>query len=273
LLLAFIQALAYAKRPDRAQAIHRLPFGLAVAAFTLQVANSNTLIIAVCSSLAIYLRCACRTLLAYRRRSPPSGGDVQPVRPADTTKLIVDARRNNGGDEDSVRVVAASLIAFRVERPQAQVFVLISPNTLAAAQNFVSTLDQWMHVEFAGEVTGSRPKHVGDDTLVVSPYSGLMGSIACALHQTTFSDKRPWIAPALPVSLSSQDYFGQRDPVLEAVLHQIGLGPRRAGLALAHRQRRALTTPCTRPPASSPAPRPACTGRLARTAACSPPRR
>jgi hypothetical protein len=114
------------------------------------------------------------------------------------------------------------MIAFQVERPQARVFVLIGPNTLSAAQNFISTLDQWMKVTFAGEPSGSRPNHTGDDTLVVLPYSGLMGSIACALHQTTFRDSRPWISPALPVSLSSQDYFAQRDPVLEAVLHEIG---------------------------------------------------
>ena len=31
-------------------------------------------------------------------------------------------------------------------------------------------------------------------------------------------DHRPWIAPELPVAVSSADYFSGRDPVLEAVL-------------------------------------------------------
>lgn len=139
----------------------------------------------------------------------------------DTLNLVVDVRRNNGGDEDSVRVVAAAMVAFQVERPRARVFVLIGRNTLSAAQNFISTLDQWMNVEFVGEVSGSRPDHVGDDTLVLLPYSGLMGSIACALHQTNYRDLRSWIAPSLPVSLSSEDYFAQRDPGLEAIRREI----------------------------------------------------
>ena len=139
----------------------------------------------------------------------------------DMLNLVVDVRRNNGGNEDSVRVVAAAIISFQVQRPQARVFVLIGRHTLSAAQNFISTLDRWMKVQFVGEDSGSRPNHVGDDTLVLLPYSGVMGSISCALHQTNYRDLRSWIAPSIPVGLSSQDYFAQRDPVLEAVLRDI----------------------------------------------------
>lgn len=37
-------------------------------------------------------------------------------------------------------------------------------------------------------------------------------------------DHRQWIAPDIPVQLSSGDYFGNRDPVLEAVLEVIQRG-------------------------------------------------
>jgi hypothetical protein len=35
------------------------------------------------------------------------------------------------------------------------------------------------------------------------------------------ADHRPWIAPSIPIELSSQEYFDNRDPVLEAVLERI----------------------------------------------------
>ena len=37
-------------------------------------------------------------------------------------------------------------------------------------------------------------------------------------HDSYWGDNRPWIAPYLPIELSSADYFANRDPVLETVL-------------------------------------------------------
>jgi len=46
-------------------------------------------------------------------------------------------------------------------------------------------------------------------------------TISTRYHQTDDQDQRTWIAPKIPVQLSSEDYFANRDPVLDAVLNVI----------------------------------------------------
>jgi hypothetical protein len=136
--------------------------------------------------------------------------------------VIVDVRLNNGGNYELTLPVLKVLLAFEKTRPDARLFVIDGRNTLSAAQNFISTLDQFGGVIFVGEPSGSKPNHVGDDTLVTLPYSGISGSIACAFHQTGFRDVRDWIAPSIPVALSSREYFGQEDPVMKTIMTYIG---------------------------------------------------
>jgi hypothetical protein len=56
------------------------------------------------------------------------------------------------------------------------------------------------------------------------PYSGLEMTISTRYHQTDDQDQRTWIAPKIPVDLSSADYFANRDPVLDAVREVIRAG-------------------------------------------------
>jgi len=53
------------------------------------------------------------------------------------------------------------------------------------------------------------------------PNSGWLLTISTRYHQTEDQDRRTWIAPKIPVELSSADYFANRDPVLDAVLEVI----------------------------------------------------
>jgi hypothetical protein len=54
------------------------------------------------------------------------------------------------------------------------------------------------------------------------PFSGLTVSISNRYWEDSApSDKRPWIAPRLAVSMSSKDWLENRDPVLIAVLDDI----------------------------------------------------
>ena len=53
------------------------------------------------------------------------------------------------------------------------------------------------------------------------PFSGIPVVISTRYHQTEDMDQRQWIAPKIPVQLSSTDYFANRDPLLEAVLEVI----------------------------------------------------
>jgi hypothetical protein len=53
-----------------------------------------------------------------------------------------------------------------------------------------------------------------------------MGSVASRYFQDSDPlDERQWIAPDIPVRLSSDDYFANRDPVMAAVLEAISRGP------------------------------------------------
>ncbi len=46
------------------------------------------------------------------------------------------------------------------------------------------------------------------------------------LHQPGASeDRRIWVAPHVPISLSSKQYFAGQDPVMDAVLAIIGKRP------------------------------------------------
>jgi len=140
--------------------------------------------------------------------------------------VIVDVRLNNGGNYDLTLPLLKVLFGFEQSLVDARLFVIAGRNTLSAAQNFISTLDQFGGGIFVGEPSGSKPNHLGDDTVVTLPYSGISGSIACAFHQTGFRDTRQWIAPDIPVALSSHEYFNQTDPMVEAILAFIaGLTP------------------------------------------------
>ena len=71
---------------------------------------------------------------------------------------------------------------------------------------------------FVGEHSSSRPNFTGEETNVQLPYSGLRLSISSAHWQDSYpGDRRPWISVAIPVKLSSTDYFQNRDPVLETL--------------------------------------------------------
>jgi hypothetical protein len=131
--------------------------------------------------------------------------------------LVVDMRLNNGGNYEAMFGVAQSILRFEKSRRDARLFVIIGRNTLSAAQNFIGLLDQMGQPIFVGEPSGSKPNHAGDDTEVTLPYSGISGSISCAYHQTNFRDARAWIAPRIPVVLSSKAYFGQHDTAMEAI--------------------------------------------------------
>jgi hypothetical protein len=144
------------------------------------------------------------------------------ARRATTRDMIIDVRRNNGGSGDLNRPLVRALIQFEGLGGRRQVYVITGRNTFSAAQNFINDTEQWTHALFAGEPSSSRPHFIGEDTEILLPNSGIMGSIGSRYFQDTGPlDERLWIATDIPVRLASADYFGNRDPVLSAVLEHI----------------------------------------------------
>ena len=136
--------------------------------------------------------------------------------------LVVDVRHNNGGHAELLPPLVDVLRAYDATRPRGGLYVLTSRNTFSAAQIFIAQVDRWTHATFAGEPSSSRPNFVGEENAVVLPWSGARGSISNRYHESIPGDTREWIEPSINVELSSADYFANRDPVMDAVLRDIG---------------------------------------------------
>jgi hypothetical protein len=73
-----------------------------------------------------------------------------------------------------------------------------------------------------GEPSGSKPSFIGEAGWFQLPYSDLRGIVASQYHQTTKAeDDRKWIAPHIPVGLSSSDYFNGNDKALNVIMEVI----------------------------------------------------
>jgi hypothetical protein len=135
--------------------------------------------------------------------------------------LIVDMRHNGGGNLNLFPPLLRSIITFQSSHEGAGLYVLTSRMTFSAAQVFINELDRYTSAVFAGEPAGSKPNFIGESAPTTLPHSGLRMTISTRYHQTDDQDQRTWIAPKIPVALSSSDYFANRDPVLDAVLSVI----------------------------------------------------
>lgn len=155
------------------------------------------------------------TLASFAKRF---GDHVQETKP---TAIIVDVRHNNGGNLTLLPPLMAAFRQYEASNPRGQIYVLMGRNTFSAAQYFLGVMDAQTKAIFAGEPSSSRPNFVGEESPVVLPWSGAMGSISDRYHETIPGDRREWIKPEIAYQLSSADYFANRDPLLEKVLNAI----------------------------------------------------
>jgi len=138
----------------------------------------------------------------------------QPVR-----AIVVDVRHNGGGNTFLYQPLLRALIYCERANKSRKLYALTSRFTFSACQNFCTDLDRLTETTFAGEPTGSSPNSIGESTVVILPCSNIRVSISTRRWQFSYPmDRRVWIAPQIPVALTSQDYFAGRDPVLDAVL-------------------------------------------------------
>jgi hypothetical protein len=133
-------------------------------------------------------------------------------------KLIIDVRRNGGGDNYTNQALLLGMIASKVNRP-GHLFVLTGRQTFSAAQNFVADAERWTQALFVGEPTGSSPNLWGDAKQFELPRTHLHPMVATLYWQYSDPrDTRPWILPDIPVRVSFADWLSGRDPVLDGAL-------------------------------------------------------
>ena len=133
-------------------------------------------------------------------------------------RLILDLRGNGGGDNYlNQPLVHAVLRRPALDRPGGT-FVIVDRGTFSAAVSLAVELERETHALFVGEPTGGAPNSPGDPTRVTLPASGLVVRISTLLWQGSDPrDRRPFIAPDLPVMESWADWLGRRDPALAAI--------------------------------------------------------
>lgn len=106
----------------------------------------------------------------------PIAGFLRDLRAAlldDVRHLVLDLRRNNGGNSFLNRTVLRTLIHFEMSHPDNRVYVLQGRNTFSAAQNLVTSIYRLTNAVFVGEPSGSSPNHVGEDSSLVLPHTGI----------------------------------------------------------------------------------------------------
>jgi len=133
-------------------------------------------------------------------------------------RLVVDLRRNRGGNGELRKPLVQRLIRSRLNR-SGGIFVLIGRATFSAAQFVLDDLEDLTEAVFIGEPSGSKGNHYGDSRKIVLPNSGL--TVRCSIywwqHWSPW-DKRVWTAPDIAAELRSEDYAAGRDPALAAAL-------------------------------------------------------
>lgn len=152
------------------------------------------------------------TLQAFAERMAREAADKQ------VRNLILDLRHSPGGNGYLTPALLRRLVHFDASPEKDELYVIIGRNTFSAAHNLIVDLDWVADPVFVGEPSGSRPNAISESGRIRLPYSQFLMSISSQLHQHSFpEDHRWWIAPDVPVSLSSKDFFSGRDPALEAI--------------------------------------------------------
>jgi tetratricopeptide (TPR) repeat protein len=133
--------------------------------------------------------------------------------------MVLDLRHNSGGDGSLNAPMVATTVLFKALRPEGRLFVLIGRNTFSAAHNLVMSITELTEAVLVGEPSGSRPNAISEAGWFNLPYSKQTGLISSQFHQYGApEDHRIWIAPHVPVSLSSNQYFKGEDPVMTAIV-------------------------------------------------------
>ncbi|MEE9325247.1 MAG: hypothetical protein V3U90_06840 [Dehalococcoidia bacterium] len=134
-------------------------------------------------------------------------------------RVVVDLRHNHGGDRRNYLPLLHVLSENEVINQRGKLFIIIGRGTFSAAVNFTTDMERNTNTLFVGEPTGGAPNQSGVLKFLILPNSNLVVNIGSWYWQESgANDDRLWIAPDIPVELSSEDYFANRDPVMKAIL-------------------------------------------------------
>ena len=144
------------------------------------------------------------------------------VETSNLDNIILDIRHNPGGNGSILPSLTRALIHAEIAKPDGKLFIVIGRGTFSAAHTLLVDINELSNAVIVGEPSGSRPNAISEAGWFKLPHSGLMGIVSTQFHQTSSAeDHRIWIAPHIPTSLSSAEYFAGIDPSLEAIFEVI----------------------------------------------------
>ena len=143
--------------------------------------------------------------------------DSLPVR-----KMVIDIRRNNGGDNTLNKPLIHALIRCDKVNQKGKLFVIIGRNTFSAAVNLTANLESETNAIFVGEPTAAGPNHYGETTVLHLPASKLLVLYSSQYWQgSSPKDKRTSIEPSIPINIISSEFRNNQDPCLKAIIKYI----------------------------------------------------
>lgn len=131
--------------------------------------------------------------------------------------VVLDIRHNPGGNNMEYGSLLRALTEPKVDR-EGHLFVITGRTTFSAAGNLAGEIDHDTKAIFVGEPSGGAPNQFGDQQLIELPHSSINTFVPDYFVQVVAGDRRDAIPVQIEAVPSSADFFGHRDPAMEAIL-------------------------------------------------------
>ena len=136
-------------------------------------------------------------------------------------RLIIDLRRNGGGDNNLCEPLRKRLQRSPFNRPGG-LFVLTAPHTFSAAQDLANRLERETFAVFVGEPTGASPNQCGDGTSFANAGGGLPAQVSTLRWMNSApTDRRTTLMPDVMAASEFADFIAGRDRAFDAALAHI----------------------------------------------------
>uniref|UniRef100_A0A832I046 Tail specific protease domain-containing protein n=1 Tax=Eiseniibacteriota bacterium TaxID=2212470 RepID=A0A832I046_UNCEI len=132
-------------------------------------------------------------------------------------RLVVDLRRNGGGNSTVIRPLIQGVRERRWLNRRGRLFVLIGRRTFSSAMMNALEFRARTRALLVGTPTGGRPNSHGEVRRFTLPHSRLDVTYSTRFWKLTRRDD-PWVEPDVTVPVRWADYRIGRDAALEAVL-------------------------------------------------------
>jgi C-terminal processing protease CtpA/Prc len=133
-------------------------------------------------------------------------------------RLVIDVRRNQGGDLDRFRRLILPVVKSRsaINR-KGGLFVITGPGTFSAATINALDLRNEANAILVGSPTGMRPNHYGEHAEFRLPHSAFRVSYSTQYYRFG-ADTDSAVVPDQQIEPTWTDFRDGRDPVMEWIL-------------------------------------------------------